>query len=104
MTSIVYILIGLVVVLAGLLVWLYLGSSKIKGEVSGFQSIFKNTNDALLLIDILDGKIMYANNGAVNLLGYPMETLYTKTIFDLHEREQLAKSSEIIARVYEEKG
>ncbi len=104
MTPIAYILIGLVVVLAGLLVWLYVNSSIIKGEVSGFQSIFKHTNDALLLIDIVDGKIMYANNGAVNLLGYPLETLYTKTIFDLHEREQLAKSSEIIARVYEEKG
>lgn len=104
MTPVAYILIGLVVVLGGVIVWQIMSSSKIKGEVTGFQSIFKHTNDALMLIDIVDGKIMYANAGAEHLLGYPLDTLYTKTIFDLHEREQLAKSSEIIARVYEEKG
>jgi PAS domain S-box-containing protein len=104
MGIVAYILIGLVLVFAGAAVWLYLSSSKIKGEISGFQSIFKHTNDTLMLIDIVDGKIMYANNGAVNLLGYPLETLYKKTIFDLHEKEQMAKSSEIIARVFEEKG
>jgi len=104
MNPIVYILIALVLVAAGIAVWQVIGANKVKMEVTSFQNIFRHTNDTLMLIDILDGKILYANNGAETLLGYPLEKLYTKTIFDLHEKEQLAKSSEIIARVYEEKG
>lgn len=104
MMPVVYILIALLLVVAGVLVFQIKNGTHVKKEVTSFQNIFRHTNDALMLIDILDGKIVYANLGAVDLLGYPLETLYTKTIFDLHEREQLAKSSETIARVYEEKG
>lgn len=104
MTPIVYILIGLALALVSVVIWLVTSGSRVKKEVTSFQNIFRHTNDALMLIDILDGKIMYANKGSEDLLGYPLEKLYTKTIFDLHEKEQLAKSSEIIARVYEEKG
>lgn len=104
MMPIVYILIALVLVIAGVLVLQLKNGTRVKKEVTSFQNIFRHTNDALMLMDILDGKIVYANLGAVDLLGYPLETLYAKTIFDLHEREQLAKSSETIARVYEEKG
>ena len=104
MSAIVYIMIPIAALLAVITGWLLVRDSKVKKEVTGYQNIFKHTHDALMLIDILDGKIIYANKGAENLLGYPKEALYAKTIFDLYEKEQLARSSEIIARVYEEKG
>src|SRR6185312_12586270 len=77
---------------------------RLKREVKSFQNIFQHTNDALLLIDILDGRIEYANIGAQEMLGYPMEELLQKTIFDIHSKEQLTRSSEVIATVYEQKG
>jgi PAS domain S-box-containing protein len=104
MTIVAYILISLLLALAVVLVLQVKNSSHIKKEVASYQNIFQHTNDTLMLIDIVDGKVMYANKGAETLLGYPLKTLYTKTIFDLHEREQMARSSEIIAKVYEEKG
>ncbi len=97
-------LIGIAAVLAGIIIWLLRKYIKMNKRIIGFQHIFNHTNDALILIDIVDGKIVYANEGSVKLLGYKVDQLYKKTIFDLHERDQLARSSEIIARVYEEKG
>lgn len=82
----------------------YARSSKLKKENAGYQNIFQHTNDALLLIDIIDGKILYCNIQAQQLLGYTAEQLLSKTIFDIHAREQLGRSSEVIATVYEKKG
>ena len=104
MTIITYIVLALFVGAAIIAVIQILQSGKLKQENKSFQNIFQHTNDALLLIDIVDGKIKYANIGAQELLGYPLEVLVTKTIFDIHERSQLARSSEVIATVYEKKG
>src|ERR1700734_2564771 len=104
MTIITYIVIALFIGAATVAVMQILQSGKLKQENKSFQNIFQHTNDALMLIDIVDGKIKYANIGAQELLGYPLEVLVTKTIFDIHERSQLARSSEVIATVYEKKG
>ncbi len=77
---------------------------KLKRENKSYQNIFQHINDTLLLIDILDGKIMYANIAAQEMLGYPLEELVNKTIFDIHSKDQLGRSSEVIAIVYEQKG
>src|SRR5579872_6099256 len=99
MNIILCILIVLLLVVAVVLAVKFAGTSTIRKEVASFQNIFQHTNDTLMLIDIVDGKVMYDNKGAETLLGYPLKELYTKTIFDLHEREQMARSSEIIAKV-----
>jgi PAS domain S-box-containing protein len=104
MTTSTYIILALFVVFAVFAVLQIINNGKLKQENKSFQNIFQHTNDALMLIDIVDGKIMYANIGAQDLLGYPLEQLTTKTIFDIHERSQLARSSEVIATVYEKKG
>ena len=62
---------------------------KLKRENKSYQNIFQHINDTLLLIDILDGKIMYANAAAQEMLGYPLEELVNKTIFDIHSKDQL---------------
>ena len=79
-------------------------NAKLKRDNKSYQNIFQHTNDSLLLIDIIDGKILYCNLGAQQMLGYTLEQLLTKTIFDIHSREQLGRSSEVIATVYEKKG
>jgi len=79
-------------------------NAKLKRDNKSYQNIFQHTNDSLLLIDIIDGKILYCNLGAQQMLGYTLDQLLTKTIFDIHSREQLGRSSEVIATVYEKKG
>jgi PAS domain S-box-containing protein len=92
------------VCIAAYAIFILAKNMKLKKEVKSFHNLFQHTNDALLLIDILDGKIEYANIGAQEMLGYPLSVLVTKTIFDIHSKEQLARSSEVIATVYEQKG
>jgi len=58
----------------------------------------------LLVIDIVDGKIYTANPKLGELLGYSMEKLLTLTVFNLHPKEFLSRSSEVIADVWEKKG
>ncbi|MGP8216615.1 MAG: SpoIIE family protein phosphatase [Bacteroidia bacterium] len=104
MTPTAYIVSGLLLLVAVLAVIELIANGKLKKENKSYRNIFRHTNDTLLLIDIADGKIKYANISASELLGYPRDTLVTKTIFDLHEKSQLARSAEIIATVYEKKG
>ncbi len=92
------------VCIAAYAIFILAKNMKLKKEVKSFHNLFQHTNDALLLIDILDGKIEYANIGAQEMLGYPLSVLVTKTIFDIHSKEQLERSSEVIATVYEQKG
>lgn len=79
-------------------------NSKLKRENESYRNIFQHTNDALLIIDIIDGRILFCNLQAQQMLGYTTEQILTKTIFDIHAREQLGRSSEVIATVYEQKG
>ncbi|HTA83408.1 MAG TPA: SpoIIE family protein phosphatase [Bacteroidia bacterium] len=79
-------------------------SLKLKKENRSYEQLFQHINDTLLLIDIIDGKIMYANEAAQKMLGYPLAELTNKTIFNIHSKDQLARSSEVIATVYEKKG
>ncbi len=79
-------------------------NAKLKRDNKSYQNIFQHTNDSLLLIDIIDGKILYCNIGAQEMLGYSLDELLTKTIFDIHSKDQLERSSEVIATVYEKRG
>lgn len=69
-----------------------------------FENFSQQANDALLVIDIVNGKIYSANPKLSELLGYPPEKLLELTVFDLHPKEMLARSSEVIADVWEKKG
>ena len=58
----------------------------------------------MLVIDIVNGNIYTANPKLSELLGYPHEKLLKLTVFDLHPKEMLNRSSEVIADVWEKKG
>lgn len=73
-------------------------------EIANYRSIIDQANDALIVIDIVDGRIHQTNPSAAELLGYSREEILKKKLFDLHPKEMLERSSSIVADVWEKKG
>ncbi|MBI3511042.1 MAG: SpoIIE family protein phosphatase [Bacteroidetes bacterium] len=73
-------------------------------KISNYQSIIDQANDAMIVIDIVDGRIHQSNPSASVLLGYSQKELEKKSLFDLHPKEYLEKSSTIVADVWEKGG
>jgi PAS domain S-box-containing protein len=69
-----------------------------------YQSIIDQANDAMLVIDIVDGRVHQSNPSAAQLLGYTKDELEKKSLFDLHPKDMLDKSSRIVADVWEKGG
>ncbi|HET6990215.1 MAG TPA: SpoIIE family protein phosphatase, partial [Bacteroidia bacterium] len=61
-------------------------------------------NDAMLVIDIVNGRVHQSNPSAAQLLGYSKEELEKKSLFDLHPKEMLEQSSSVVADVWEKGG
>ncbi len=78
--------------------------STLKKELSRYQSIIEQANDAMIVIDIVDGKIHQSNPSAAALLGYGREELEKLTLFNLQPAEFLNESSKIVADVWEKGG
>lgn len=77
---------------------------KTEKEISNYRSIIDQANDALIVIDIVDGKIHQTNPSAAEMLGYTQAEILKKKLFDLHPKEMLERSSSIVADVWEQKG
>lgn len=73
-------------------------------ELSGYEHIINQANDAILVIDIVDGIIHQANPSAAALLEYNIADLKKLTLFNLHPEEYLQQSSSIVADVWEKGG
>ncbi|MCU0432217.1 MAG: PAS domain S-box protein [Bacteroidia bacterium] len=73
-------------------------------EYDNFRSIVDLANDAILVIDIADGKILQSNPGTEKLLGYRWEDLSGRRFFDLVEPHNVERSSLLVADVWEKKG
>ena len=78
--------------------------TSLKKELSNYKSIINQANDAMIVIDIVDGRIHQSNPSAAELLGYTKEELESLSLFDLHPAEYLEKSSRIVADVWEKGG
>lgn len=76
----------------------------IQQKIINYQSIIDQANDALIVIDIVDGRIHQTNPSAAEMLGYTQEEILRKKLFDLHPKEMLERSSSIVADVWEKKG
>jgi PAS domain S-box-containing protein len=76
----------------------------LKKQLNNYESIIDQANDSILVIDIVDGKIHQSNPSAAKLLGYSKEELEGMTLFDLHPKEYLQRSSSIVADVWEKGG
>lgn len=78
--------------------------SNLKKELNRYQSIIEQANDAMIVIDIVDGTIHQSNPSAAALLGYSRKELEALTLFDLQPKEFLNDSSKIVADVWEKGG
>lgn len=101
----------LALILAVVAVMALQSKKKMKSEFDGFnkqinnyESIIDQANDAMLVIDIVNGRVHQSNPSAAAMLGYSKEELEKKSLFDLHPKEMLEKSSSIVADVWEKKG
>ena len=78
--------------------------NSLKKELNNYSSIIDQANDAMIVIDIVDGKIHQSNPSAAKLLGYSKEELEKLSLFDLHPQTYLNQSSKIVADVWEKGG
>ncbi|WP_317900146.1 redoxin domain-containing protein [Aurantibacillus circumpalustris] len=76
----------------------------LKKELDNYQSIIEQANDAILVVDIVDGRIRQSNPSASKLLEYGKDELESHTLFDLQPKEFLDKSSKMVADVWEKGG
>jgi PAS domain S-box-containing protein len=76
----------------------------VEKEKTNYESIIEQANDAMMVIDIVDGKVHQCNPSACALLGYTKSELEKKTLFQLQPLEMLEKSSRMVADVWEQKG
>jgi len=92
------------VALCGALYFQWRRASEIKKGGEATKKFFEMANDAIYVVDILQGKILAANSRACNLTGIARDELLKKTLQDLHPPEDVSKSAEFIAEVWEKKG
>ncbi len=94
--------VGVAVAVAMFVLWS--SRRRLAAELQQATRIVELANDPVLMADIVRGQVVHANNAACRLLGYSLTELLEKTLPDLHPRRLVARSAEIIADVWEEKG
>lgn len=106
-----YIYITLIVILSAVAIYAILGFTRSRKsldvavkQLDNYNSIIDQANDAMLVIDIADGKIHQSNHSAASLLGYSDQELLKLSLFNLHPKEFLGRSSEVVADVWEKGG
>jgi PAS domain S-box-containing protein len=111
MNTVFFIIAGIAIALAAVLAYFLIRNRRTAGELArltkanvNYQSIIDQANDAMIVIDIVDGRIHQSNPSAAQLLGYSKEQLEKKSLFDLHPKDMLDKSSRIVADVWEKGG
>ena len=107
--SIIFLLLAVLAIVAGGIYYVRFNNisstiAAISLDKTNYENITQQSNDAMLVIDIVTGKIYTANPKLSELLGYPHDKLLGLTVFDLHPKEFLGRSSEVIADVWEKKG
>lgn len=73
-------------------------------QLDNYNSIIGLANDAMIVMDIVDGRIHQANPSAATLLGYSEFELSQTTFFEIHPKEYFQRSSSIVADVWEKGG
>ncbi|HVA99456.1 MAG TPA: PAS domain S-box protein [Bacteroidia bacterium] len=79
-----------------------LKEAKLKQE--NYESIIDKANDAMFVIDIVDGKILQANPSAALMIGLSEELLLQKKIIEIIPPEYAEKSAEAISDTWEKGG
>lgn len=74
------------------------------GERDAYAQVIEGSNDAVLVIDFVDGRILRANARAASMLGHNREHMQQLTVFDVHAPEDLSRCATRIADAWERKG
>lgn len=69
-----------------------------------YLSVMEGSNDALFVLDYVDGRILHANQHAADLLGHDRQTLVRMSVSDIHPPEHIQRSAIRIADAWEHQG
>ncbi|MEO6883653.1 MAG: PAS domain S-box protein [Bacteroidia bacterium] len=101
----------LLVVFGSVFFLVYKKIERIKNELKdarskqkNYESIIDQANDAMFVIDIVEGKILQVNQRAAEMIGCPEEQMLQKKIFEITPTEFSEKSSQAIADTWEKGG
>lgn len=69
-----------------------------------YETIVNQSNDGILVLDIVEGKILKTNQFLANLLEYSIEEFTSKNVLDFSPKEFLNESAKLIADAWENQG
>ncbi len=78
--------------------------ARLARELGAARELFELANDPVIVADIVHGQIVEANGAAGELLGYRRDELLERVLPELHPEDLRAKSAQLIADVWENKG
>jgi len=73
-------------------------SEKLAASEENFRSFF-NSMDDIILVGNLEGRIVFASDGASRKLGYTLEEFRNKSIIDLHPEDKQEEARQILAAI-----
>lgn len=77
---------------------------RLGARLAAAQQILEVGNDAVLIADIVDGRLCLVNQAMVNLLDFDRQTLLKKRLPELHPADEVELSAQRIAEIWEAKG
>ena len=77
---------------------------RVERDREGYLGVLEGSNDALFVINFVNGRIYQANGKAAEMLGYSREQLSKLSIFEIHPKPFLNRSATRIAEAWEKKG
>ncbi|MBK8500355.1 MAG: SpoIIE family protein phosphatase [Flavobacteriales bacterium] len=98
------VLLGASVVISNAYNRLHKRNQRAEQDRQSLMEVLEGSNDALFVINFVNGRIYQANERAAIMLGYSREELAHLTIFQLHPDEHLQSSALRIADAWENKG
>ncbi len=69
-----------------------------------YETLVNQANEGIMVVDIVNGSILFSNQFMANLLGYSIQNILSKTIFDFYPQEHLSENAKQIADAWENKG
>lgn len=90
-------------VFAAIIIFQLATNIKLKKDNKSYRNIIQYAGNAILFIDTIDGKIRYANYSAVQMLGYSLQELLNKTMFDICSKDEQNRCSDIMTEICEQK-
>ena len=93
-----------IVALVAAVVFLAYRWNELARDLRDARRISELANDPLFVADLVDGRLLFVNATACKLLGWTADEMMEMRLPDLHPKEDVERSAEVIADVVEQKG